>query len=79
MKVMIVKEVVKGDISPVAMFELVKYIQFKSVNIIFSEIYNQSHGLFSFLVWQELNLKNLLHLKKHIGSGRQIREAFTFF
>ena len=31
MKVMIVKEVVKGDISPVAMFELVKYIQFKSV------------------------------------------------
>ena len=35
--------------------------------------------MFSFLVWQELNLKNLcLHLKKHIGSGRQIREAFTF-
>ena len=31
MKVMIVKEVVKGDISPVAMFELEKYIQFKSV------------------------------------------------
>ena len=30
-KVMIVKEVVKGDISPVAMFELEKYIQFKSV------------------------------------------------
>ena len=35
--------------------------------------------MFSFLVWQELNLKNLcLHLEKHIGSGRQIREAFTF-
>ena len=31
MKVMIVKEVVKGDISPVAMCELEKYIQFKSV------------------------------------------------